>query len=321
MSFASQTKNELVSLNVSDCCAKAELSAMTHLNGVVTISSDGLRIEFQTQNATIARRYVKLLKQLYEIKIEILTRKQMRLNKNNIYIVRITKYAHMIVSDLGLLTEAGFALKIPENLVKQKCCQRSYLRGTFLASGSVNNPEKSAYHLEVFVLDEELAVDIKNLMNEFDLKARTIRRKKGYIVYIKESEKISDFLRVIHANNAVLDFEDIRIFRDMNNSVNRIRNCDVANLNRTWDASNTHRDSIQLIEDTIGLDILSDKLLEAVKIRMKYPEATLNELSEHYQEEFNQPITKSGLNHRFRKINEMADKIKASEEPQLIKKS
>ena len=321
MSFASQTKNELVSLSVLDCCARAELSAMTHLNGVVTISSEGLRIEFQTQNATIARRYVKLLRQLYEIKIDVLTRKQMRLNKNNIYIVRITKYAHMIVNDLGLLTEDGFVLKISEDLVEQTCCKRSYLRGTFLATGSVNNPEKSAYHLEIFVLEEALAEDIKDLMNQFDLNARTIMRKKGYIVYIKESEKISDFLRVIHANNAVLDFEDIRIFRDMNNSVNRIRNCDVANLNRSWDASNTQRDNIQLIKQTIGLDILSDKLLEAAQVRLKYPEATLNELSDYFEEEYHRSITKSGLNHRFRKINEMADKIKESNDIQINKKS
>jgi cell division protein WhiA len=316
MSFASQTKNELVSLNVSDCCAKAELSALTHLNGVVTISSDGLRIEFQTQNATTARRYVKLLRQLYEVNIDVLTRKQMRLNKNNIYIVRVTKYAHMIVSDLGLMTDEGFNMRISQELIHQKCCQRAYLRGTFLASGSVNNPEKSAYHLEVFVLDEELAEDVKELMNQFDLNARTIQRKKGYIVYIKESEKISDFLRVIHANNAVLDFEDIRIYRDMNNSVNRIRNCEVANLNRSWDASNSQIDNIQLIEETIGLDILTDKLYEAAVIRLKYPDATLNELSEHYEEEYKRSISKSGLNHRFRKINEMAEQIRSSEEIQ-----
>lgn len=314
MSFASQTKNELVSLVVSDCCAKAELSALTHLNGVVTLSSDGLRIEFQTQNATIARRYVKLLRQLYEVEIDILTRKQMRLNKNNIYIVRVTKFAHMIVNDLGLLTDQGFVLRVPHELVDQQCCKRAYLRGAFLAGGSVNNPEKSAYHLEVYVLDEELAEDLKDLMNEFHLNARTIKRKKGYIIYIKESEKISDFLRVIMANIAVLDFEDIRIFRDMNNSVNRIRNCEVANLNKSWDASNKQVDNINLIADTLGLDVLSPKLLEAAMLRMKHQDATLSEMSELYEDEYGVAISKSGLNHRYRKINEMAERIRESED-------
>lgn len=313
MSFASKTKKELVSLQVKNCCAKAELCALTLLNGVVTLSSDGLRMEFETQNAAIARRYVKLMKQIYDIKLDVLTRKQMRLNKNNVYIIRVTKEAKMIVKDLGLLTEAGFSRRVSKELVKEKCCKRSYLRGCFLATGSVNNPERSAYHLEIFTLEEALAEDIRDLMNDFALNARIIQRKKGYIVYLKESEKISDFLRVIQANNAVLDFEDIRIFRDMNNSVNRIRNCEVANLNRAWEASNSQLENIQLIEETIGLDILPPKLLEVAELRLRYPEATLSELSEFYYEDYHKPITKSGLNHRFRKLNEMAENIKRSQ--------
>jgi len=313
MSFASETKNELVSLPVSDCCAKAELSALTHINGVITISHEGIRIEFQTQNATIARRYVKLLRQLYDVHIDVLTRKQMRLNKSNIYILRVSRYAQMIISDLGLMSDNGFVLGVPNELISTKCCQRAYLRGCFLASGSVNNPERSSYHLEIFVLEEDLALGIKDLMNEFDLNARTLKRKKGYIVYIKESEKISDFLRVMQATGAVFDFEDIRIYRDINNSVNRIRNCEVANLNKSWDASNTQIDNIELIDSTIGLDILPDKLLEAALIRKKYPDATFTELSEFYSNEFNHMISKSGLNHRLRKINKIADKIRNSE--------
>ncbi|QVK17296.1 DNA-binding protein WhiA [Mycoplasmatota bacterium] len=313
MSFASETKKELVSLIVSDCCAKAELSALTRMNGVINISREGLRIEFQTQNATIARRYVKLLRQLYDVNIDLLTRKQMRLNKANVYIIRITSYAEMIINDLMLMNSYGFILGISEELIHQTCCKRAYLRGAFLASGSVNNPERSSYHLEIFVLDEELSKDIKDLCNTFDLNARTIKRKKGYIIYIKESEKISDFLRVINATNAVLDFEDIRIFRDMNNSVNRIRNCEVANLNKSWDASNQQIDNINLIADTLGLDILPDKLLETAILRMKHPDSTFSELSVLYKDEYQKSISKSGLNHRLRKINEIANRIRNSE--------
>ncbi len=313
MSFASDTKKELVSLIVSNCCAKAELSALTRLNGVINISHEGLRIEFQTQNATIARRYVILLRQLYDVHIDLLTRKQMRLNKSNVYIIRVTTYAEMIINDLMLMDENGFNNRIDKDLINQTCCKRAYLRGAFLASGSVNNPERSSYHLEIFVLEKELATDIKALCNVFELNARTIKRKKGFIVYIKESEKISDFLRVINATHAVLDFEDIRIFRDMNNSVNRIRNCEVANLNKTWDASNKQIDNINLIADTLGLDILPERLLEAAILRMKYPESSFSELSELYQEEYNKSISKSGLNHRLRKINEIAKRIRDSE--------
>ncbi|HEY8364320.1 MAG TPA: DNA-binding protein WhiA [Haloplasmataceae bacterium] len=311
MSFASKTKNELVSLYVSDCCAKAELAALTRLNGVINISQSGLRIEFQTQNASIARRYVKLIKQLYDVKIDLLTRKQMRLHKANVYIVRIVSHAEMIISDLQLMYNSGSG--ICKELINQTCCKRSYLRGAFLASGSINNPEKSSYHLEISVFDSQCAEDIKELCNEFNLNARTLQRKKGYIVYIKESEKISDFLRVINATNALLDFEDIRIFRDMNNSVNRIRNCDIANLNKSWEASNKQMENINLIADTFGLDFLSEKLYEVAVLRMKYPDSTFNELSELYEEEYNKPISKSGLNHRFRKITEIASKIRNRE--------
>lgn len=313
MSFASKTKNELVLLSVSDCCAKAELSALTRMNGVITISHEGLRIEFQTQNATIARRYVILIRQLYDVQIDVLTRKRMRLNKGNIYIIRVTRFSQMIINDLQLMNENGFVLGVSKDLIQDNCCKRAYLRGAFLASGSVNNPEKSAYHLEIYVLDEELALDIKGLMNIYDLNARTIKRKKGYIIYIKESEKISDFLRIIQANHAVLDFEDIRIYRDITNSVNRIRNCEVANLNKSWEAANSQIDNINLIADTIGLDILPTKLIEAACMRKKYPDATFLELSELYTKEYDKYISKSGINHRLRKINQIAEKIRKSE--------
>lgn len=310
MSFASRTKKELVSLVVSDCCARSELSALTKVNGVVNLSNSGIRIEFQTQNATIARRYVKLLRQLYDVKIELLTRKLMRLNKGNVYIIRITTHAEMILNDLMLIDMNDKVIK--DELITSNCCKRAYLRGAFLASGSVNNPERSSYHLEITVNNEKLAYELKDLCNEFDLNARTLKRKKGVIIYIKESEKISDFLRIINATNAVFDFEDIRIFRDMNNNVNRIRNCDIANLNKSWEAANKQIDNINLIADTLGLDILDEKLQEVAILRMKYPDSTFLELSELYQEEYNRPISKSGINHRLRKINEIADRIRNS---------
>lgn len=310
LSFASKTKNELVSLVVSDCCAKSELSALTKINGVINLSQTGVRIEFQTQNATIARRYVKLLRQLYDVQIDLLTRKLMRLSKANVYIIRINSHAEMILDDLMLIDLNDRVLKT--ELIKETCCKRAYLRGAFLASGSINNPERSSYHFEITVNDNNLATEIKDLCNEFNLNARTLKRKKGYIVYIKESEKISDFLRIINATNAVLDFEDIRIYRDMNNNVNRIRNCDVANLNKSWEASNKQIDNINLIADTLGLDVLDDKLQEIAILRMKYPDSTFMELSELYKEEYNKPISKSGINHRLRKINEIANRIKES---------
>ncbi|ERJ10956.1 DNA-binding protein WhiA [Haloplasma contractile] len=313
MSFASETKNELVSLSVSECCAKAELSALIRMNGIINLSNQGLRIEFQTQNATIARRFVKLVKQLYDIHVDLLTRKRMRLNKGNVYIVRISRFAKMIIDDLGLMHSGGFEFGIPAELIESDCCKRAYLRGAFLAGGSVNNPSTSSYHLEIFSLDEELVNGIRDLMNGVDLNAKTLTRKKGYIVYVKESEKISDFLRVIQATHAVFDFEDVRIYRDMNNSVNRIRNCEMANLNKSWSAATSQIEDIKLIEKTLGLEILGDKLLEIAELRINYPDSTLSELSDISKVELDKQISKSGINHRLRKIKQMAKRIRESE--------
>lgn len=314
MSFASETKNELINLKTDNCCARAELSALIRINGVITISQGNLALDYQTQNAAIARRVVKLIKQLYGIDVNLLTRKRMKLNKGNIYIVRVPKYSRMVIDDLGVMNESGFVLGIAPDVIQNKCCKRAYLRGAFLASGSVNNPETASYHLEIFGLDKEYIEELSEVMNEYDLNSRVINRSKGYIVYIKESEKISDFLRIIQANNAVLEFEDVRILRDMHNSVNRIRNCEIANLNKSWSASREQIDNIRLIDKTLGLDILNEKLYEIALLRIKYPEATMQELSEYSYDELIKGVSKSGINHRVRKINEFARRIRECEE-------
>ena len=173
----------------------------------------------------------------------------MQLKKNNVYIIRIKKNARDIATELGIMSESvGFVLGIAKDLVEYDCCKRAYMRGAFLAGGSVNNPETSSYHFEISTLDQELAEDLKDLANVFNLNARVLQRKKGYIMYIKEAEKISDFLRVIEAYNAVLNFEDVRIFRDIRNSENRLNNCEIANETKTIAAAQRQIDNIELID-------------------------------------------------------------------------
>ena len=162
----------------------------------------------------------------------------------------------------------------------KKCCKRSYLRGAFLAGGSVNNPETSSYHLEIFSLYKEHSEALCELMNSFDLNAKTLERKKGYMTYLKEAEKITDFLIIIGANNAMLKFEDIRILRDMRNSVNRLVNCETANLNKTIGASVRQVENIKYIQGTIGLDVLPEKLREIAELRVAHKDVTLKELGE-----------------------------------------
>jgi hypothetical protein len=185
-----------------------------------------------------------------------------------------------------------------------------YLRGVFLSGGSVNDPKTSRYHLELSVNNKEHAEYIKTLLNNYNLNSRIIGRKKGYVIYIKEAEKISDFLRMIKAFNAVMYFEDIRIYRDQKNMINRFNNCDLANVEKTINSAKRQVEDIMIIKNSIGLEILDDKLKEVCEYRLKYPESSLRELGEIISLETNNKVSKSGLNHRFRKIKEISDKMK-----------
>ncbi|WP_379970447.1 DNA-binding protein WhiA [Ectobacillus sp. sgz5001026] len=311
MSFASETKKELTNITIKDCCVRAELSALIRMNGSLSFSNRRLILDIQTENAAIARRIYVLLKRSYEVTVELLVRKKMQLKKNNVYIVRLVEKAKEILDDLQII-EGDFSLvhNISKNLIRKKCCKRSYLRGAFLAGGSVNNPETSSYHLEIFSLYGEHNESICELMNEFDLNGKTLERRKGYITYLKEAEKITEFLNIVGAHHALLRFEDIRILRDMRNSVNRLVNCETANLNKTIGAALRQIENIKYIERVAGLDSLPDKLREIAELRIAYQDVTLKELGEMMS---GGNISKSGINHRLRKIDEIAEKLRAGE--------
>jgi DNA-binding protein WhiA len=311
MSFASETKKELTDVEVKPCCIHAELSALIRMNGSLSFSNRKLVVDIQTENAAIARRIYTLLKRSYEVQVELLVRKKMRLKKNNVYIVRLSQLAREILEDTFIIGD-GFTLihDISKKLVKRNCCKRSYLRGAFLAGGSVNNPETSSYHLEVFSLYKEHNDSLCELMNTFGLNSKTLERKKGYITYLKEAEKIAEFLTIVGAHSALLRFEDVRIVRDMRNSVNRLVNCETANLNKTIGASVRQVENIRYIDRTVGLRILPDKLREIAELRMNFTDVTLKELGEMAS---GGAISKSGINHRLRKIDEIAEKLRVGD--------
>lgn len=312
MSFASDTKKELTQLEISsDCCVRAELSAMIRMNGTLSFSNKKLNVDIQTENAAIARRIYTLLKKIDQVEIELLVRKKMRLKKNNVYIVRLKKRAKEVLEKLKILEEGFvFVQNISEELLKKDCCRRAYLRGAFLAGGSVNNPETSSYHLEISSLYEEHNNALCELMNSFNLNSRTLERKKGFITYLKEAEKITEFLIIIGAHNALLKFEDVRIVRDMRNSVNRLVNCETANLNKTIGAAIRQVENIRYIDKTIGIEALPEKLQEIARLRIEYQDVTLKELGQMVS---GGAISKSGINHRLRKIDEIANKLRAGE--------
>ncbi|MDQ0857325.1 DNA-binding protein WhiA [Bacillus sp. V2I10] len=308
MSFASETKKELTNIESKACCLKAELSALIRMNGSLSFSNRKIILDIQTENAAIARRIYTLLKKQYDVSVELLVRKKMRLKKNNVYIVRLIEKAREILEDLGILGENfTFERSISEELVRKKCCKRSYIRGAFLAGGSVNNPETSSYHLEIFSLYKEHNDSLCELMNSFHLNSKTLERKKGYITYLKEAEKISDFLSIIGGHQALLRFEDVRIVRDMRNSVNRLVNCETANLNKTIGAAIRQVENIKFIDEKMGLEALPDKLSEIARLRVEYQDVTLKELGEMVS---SGKISKSGINHRLRKLDEIAEQLR-----------
>jgi DNA-binding protein WhiA len=279
------------------------------MNGSVSLSSRKVILDISTENAAIARRIYSLVKRLFEVHTELLVRKKMRLKKNNVYIVRIPNRVQEILSELRIVSE-GFLFQdgIDKEIIRKPCCKRAYLRGAFLAGGSVNNPEGSSYHLEISSMYQEHCGALVELANKFDLNARCIERKKGFVFYMKEGEKIIELLNIIGAHQALFKFEDVRIMRDMRNSVNRIVNCETANLNKTIGAAVRQIENIKLLQREVGLENLPEKLKEVAEIRLQHPDMNLKEVGELLKGK----VSKSGVNHRLRKIDELAEKLRST---------
>lgn len=291
------------------CCENAELSALIRMNGSIQLSNKKVILDISTENAAIARRIYSLIKKHFNVHTELLVRKKMRLKKNNVYIVRIPAGVQELLAALKITSEGfQFLPGISPDIVRKNCCKRAYLRGAFMAGGSVNNPEGSSYHLEIASMYEEHCQSLVDLANEFDLNARCIERKKGFIFYLKEGEKIIELLNIIGAHQALFKFEDVRIMRDMRNSVNRIVNCETANLNKTIGAAVRQIDNIRFLQKEIGLESLPEKLREVAEIRLAHPEINLKEVGEMLKG----TVSKSGVNHRLRKLDIMAEKIRGS---------
>ena len=318
MSFSSTTKNELSRLPIEDrCFAIAELAAIVRMCGTIQISGIGkINLKFGTENAAIARRIFTLLKMLYDTNIEVMVRKNRQLKKNNNYLIVInnTKITKKILEDVGFLTNKDISFydvsyEMPENLIKNRCCRRSYIRGAFLGGGSISNPEKT-YHMEFVTNSEEHGIDLSNIINSFDLNSKIVIRKDNYVVYIKEGEQLVDILNIMGAHQALLKFEDIRVFKDVRNNINRLVNCETANLGKTIDASLRQVENIEYINSKIGIKKLPENLQEIALLRLEYRESSLKELGT----KLNPPVGKSGVNHRFRRIEEIAEELRRKED-------
>lgn len=310
MSFSADIKNEVTRLESNREELIAELSAIIRNSAII---SDKIKINIE--NNSLARRIFKLFKNIYDITPTITVRKRYNFNKNLSYILEINKKCEEVLTDLSIWDKNKNYLNIPkEFIIADEDSLRAYLRGIFLSVGSVNNPQTSRYHLELMVDNLEYANFVSKILNDFDLNSKIIKREKNYMIYIKEAEKISDFLRIIKAFNGLLFFEDIRIYRDHKNMTNRLNNCEQANMDKIFLTSSSQIRDINRLKKLDMIDLLDDKIKEVIDFRIRYPESSLGELSEIISKETGKKITKSGLNHRFRKIKEILKNVDKKEE-------
>ncbi len=291
MSFSGTVKEELAEyISPARHCQLAELAALFHFGGRLT--EDGCHIKFDVENEAIARKYFTLLKKTFNI--------------NN---VMREEDEEKVFQALHLYDEERRIIPpdTPVNalLIKNNCCVRAYLRGAFLCAGSMSDPEKS-YHLEFVCTRPEQAGQLKRIIQEFQIEAKTIKRKKYYVVYLKEGSGIVDLLNVIGAHVSLMNLENLRIVKEMRNSINRRVNCEAANITKTVTAASRQIEDILLIKKRCGFENLPDNLRQMAEIRLEYPEAPLKELGEYLEP----AVGKSGVNHRLRKLSEIAEHMR-----------
>lgn len=308
MTFSGKIKKDISNLEESKLEYISELSGLFLSNAEIKLYS----IKVQTENINVANRIFKIVKSIYDVTANIMIKKNYNFKKNEMYIIEIKKDVPKILKDIGLLNEQGFELlKTPnEYIVSDDELKKAFIRGCFLISGSVNDPKTSRYHLEILINELTFANFLCKMLNEYNLNAKVHRRKKGYMVYIKESEKISAFLTMIKAYDQVLYFEDIRVYREKINMSNRINNCEQANVEKSMKTAQSQINDINYLKEIDAFDLLDEKVKETANYRLKYPESSLIELSEIISVETSSKVTKSCVNHRLRKIKELATKAR-----------
>lgn len=308
MSFTEKVKNEITDIKLTKSEEIAELSSFIRTNGKFFDDY----VEIYTENIKVAKRIFCLVKNIYNVDSEIITKKSQIFDKKNVYFVKLAEKKSFILEDLSVFDKDGNYINMVNQYIIGSLDEiKSYIRGAFLAKGSINDPKTSQYHLEFLFDKKDESVMVQELLNRFDLNAKILLREKKYMIYIKDSDDISDFLKIIGAYQAVMYYENVRAMKEQKNITNRLNNCEQANIDKVLISSNEQIKDIELIFEKLGKDFLDEKLLVAAEYRIKYPETSLLELSEIISIETNKNITKSGLNHRFRKIKAIAERLKS----------
>ena len=319
MSFSGMVKEEL-SRQIGNArhCRIAELAAIIGSCGRMGHFPQGDILKIQTENEVVARKCFTLLQKTFNIETEISVRENSHLKRVKVYVIEISepKEIQVILQALKLTTDSvdhGTLIVADMLVAQQNCCKRAFIRGAFLASGSISDPEKG-YHFEIVCPDVRRAEQLQTIIRSFSVDAKIVQRKKSHVVYVKEGAQIVDMLAVMEANVALMDLENIRILKEMRNSVNRKVNCETANINKTVNAAVKQMEDIKLIQQKLGFEQLNEGLAQIAELRMQYPEATLKELGLMLSPQ----VGKSGVNHRLRKLSAMADELREKQGGELL---
>lgn len=307
MAFSTDLKNELSRREIVEKnSAISELSAFIRTNGTIVFSNFSFTIRFETTNNSIIRRIFKLFKFLYSYDGKIIVSKISNLRKNNVYkiVIEDEEISKKFLEDTYFSDLDSLFLKdeLYEDITKSKDFIKNFLCGVFLGAGSIANPDKS-YHLEFTLNSDELSKLVIRYLKVFGIKAKSLEKKGQYIVYVKDSAMISDFLSLIGTVNSLFKFEETKMIKEIKNNTNRLTNCETANLDKTLNTSFTQIDAINTVYKKYGKENLDKNLLDLCELRLKNPTFSLKELAEILN------ISKSGVNHRFKKIIDMANKI------------
>lgn len=311
LTFSLEIKKELSRIEeIDDCCKKYELAGLMRAGISLRQFHGKPRLLFITENASLSRHVYSRVKELYKDSPDVFMLKTRRFRSHTVYQLEFTRLmedtVHDILEDMGIIIDNdGKELKYKPVNIKKRCCRRAYLRGCFLATGSISDPDRS-YHLEITFPDGDLAEEYIKYSKGFEIEPKQIMRKGHTVIYLKEGQEIVDFLNVIGAHVALMKLENIRIVKDMRNQVNRIVNCETANLEKTVNAAIRQIENIRYIAETRGLDTLPLTLREIAKLRLENPDVSLSELGQM----LNPALSKSGVNHRLKRIDDIAENLR-----------
>ena len=315
MSFSGMVKEELSRhIGSGRHCRIAELAAIFTFCGSLEAGTDGKKsLRIQTENEALSRKGFTLLKKTFNIEAEL----AVKLNqKENTYLIRVNDREEtcQILQAVKLHeTDRQLTMPIPAVVVQRQCCKRAFLRGAFLASGSISDPNRF-YHLEIVCPDAPRAEQVQELLKNFGIDARIVLRKNHHVVYMKEGAQIVEMLGIMEANIALMNLENVRILKEMRGSVNRKVNCETANINKTVSAAIRQIEDIRYIEETTGFSSLPEPLEQMARLRLQYPEASLLELGKM----LTPVVGKSGVNHRLRKLKEIAEDLRRKQGGEVL---